>query len=63
LLEVHRHGGELEQVIVCKTSSHFNIINIRIRPIKRELKGAGLKVLKKGKMTKKQRTLRINMSG
>jgi hypothetical protein len=49
LLEVHRYGEELEQVIVCKTSSHFNIISIRIRPIKRELKEAGLKVLKKEK--------------
>jgi hypothetical protein len=51
LLEVHRYGEDLEQVIVCKTSSHFNIICIRTRPIKREHKGAGLKVLKKGKMT------------
>jgi hypothetical protein len=43
LREVRRHSEELERVIVRKTSSHFYNISIRTRPIKRELKGRGLK--------------------
>jgi hypothetical protein len=42
---VRSHGEELERVIIRKTRSHFYNISIRTRPIKRELKGARLKVL------------------
>jgi hypothetical protein len=45
LREVRSHGEELERVIIRKTRSHFYNISIRTRPIKRELKGARLKVL------------------
>ena len=43
LREVRRHGEELERVIVRKSGSHFYNISVRTRPIKRELKGSGLK--------------------
>jgi hypothetical protein len=45
LREVRSHGEELERVIIRKTRSHFYNISIRTRLIKRELKGARLKVL------------------
>jgi len=34
---IHRHGEELERVVVSRGGSHFYNISIRTRPVKREL--------------------------